>query len=271
MSEPFARLNPLLELPASRGLAGWNWRIFEHCSLVLVWAGRGTWQVHGGPEMPIQVGDVLVLVPGLAHRYRPPPPEIWHELVLSFSGSIFASWVDAGMLPVRAPVRTGDAPRWRRRFEAVERERVSRGTVAAACALQGILHDLGGLADHRRSGDAQWRLRVEAEMQREERLPIDLDGVAARLGLGYHAFRKRFRAVFGCAPLQYHHRRLMELAGELLLRGDGRLAPLAERFGCADTFHLSRCFRQAMGISPLIWREQALGPLGGVGRLRIHG
>jgi AraC-like DNA-binding protein len=79
-----------------------------------------------------------------------------------------------------------------------------------------------------------------------------LPELAARLGLNYATFRRRFRREVGLSPAQYQLRRRMENA-RILLR-TLTVQETAERLGYADPFVFSRQFRKSMGRAPSAWR-----------------
>jgi len=58
--------------------------------IVFVAAGRGVFETAGRGELGVGPGSVLLLFPGVWHRYRPTPETGWREYWVSFTGD----WMD---------------------------------------------------------------------------------------------------------------------------------------------------------------------------------
>jgi AraC-like DNA-binding protein len=66
---------------------------------------------------------------------------------------------------------------------------------------------------------------------------------------------ERFRALLGQSPIHYLSEWRMQLAANLLVSTDLRLAAVAERAGYGSEAAFSRAFRRHVGSSPAQWRE----------------
>lgn len=73
-------------------------RILSDFAIVLVTRGKGEWQLRNRPIEPIQPGDVLYLVPGQWHRYRPLESTGWTERWVCLRGSVVYGYMRAGTL-----------------------------------------------------------------------------------------------------------------------------------------------------------------------------
>jgi AraC family transcriptional regulator len=72
-------------------------------------------------------------------------------------------------------------------------------------------------------------------------------------------FSRAFKRTFGEPPHSFLLRRRLEFAVHYLLRTDASLSDIAIRCGFSDQPHLCRAFRQAMGLSPALWRRSRRG------------
>ncbi len=134
-----------------------------------------------------------------------------------------------------------------------------RGLVLALMArlgrLPGLAAEEGEPAPRR---DAMERvapaLQRMADLYRD---PLDLDELARRCGLSSAHFRRVFRQATGRAPMDYLHHVRLNMAGALLQGTNRTVLDIALDTGwpTLSTFH--RQFRQAMGLSPKQWRNQA--------------
>ena len=71
-------------------------------------------------------------------------------------------------------------------------------------------------------------------------------------------FRKKFTALAGISPARYLAQRNMEWACHELEDTKATLKRTAERLGFADPFQFSRRFKQIVGVSPSVYRDQIL-------------
>ena len=114
----------------------------------------------------------------------------------------------------------------------------------------------------RRGGLAPWQLRrvtefVSANIAR----PIRIDDLAAITRFSTSYFFRAFRHSTGESPHAYVIRRKMEHAKALMLVTDSPLSQIALDCGFADQAHLTRTFRQMVGVTPACWRRlRRVGP-----------
>lgn len=257
---PFFRL--VAAEPLGRITAGWKPgssgvatpRDFPHHVLVLTVAGRARFADAAGRRAELAPGDVLVLVPGLAHTFVPAPGAAWDEFYLFFSGPAFAPWYAQRLLgPERPVLRVGRPDYWLSRFRGVADAPDPDPPFPAVARLHALIADLLAAAG---GGDrAAWMGRA-CDLLAAEGRP-SLAAVAARLGCSEQVFRKRFRALAGTAPGAWRERRRLDAACALL-----RAHPVAEvaaRLGFCDAFHFSRRFRRRFGLPPLAYRRAVAG------------
>lgn len=79
---------------------------------------------------------------------------------------------------------------------------------------------------------------------------ITLENLAAVVNLSPYYFARLFKEEIGIAPHQYLIQQRVERAKQLLIEGNLSLAQIANCVGFADQSHLSRHFKQHLGLSP---------------------
>jgi transcriptional regulator GlxA family with amidase domain len=84
---------------------------------------------------------------------------------------------------------------------------------------------------------------------------IELEGLAALAGLSLHHFARAFKTSAGVPPHAYVLRRRVDKARDLLISTDHPVADIALAAGFSDQSHLSRHFRQSVGVSPSAFRR----------------
>jgi AraC-like DNA-binding protein len=113
-------------------------------------------------------------------------------------------------------------------------------STAATIAAPGLLR---GLADDRIAP----ALRLIHESP-ERSWTVDM--LAKQAALSRSAFFDRFRRVVGVPPMEYLASWRMALAKDLLRRGDGNIADVAERTGYSSTNTFSTAFKRHSGQTP---------------------
>ncbi len=88
---------------------------------------------------------------------------------------------------------------------------------------------------------------------------LSADEVAARVGMAYETFRKRFKRSIGLPPARYQMQKKIERACASLYQGPSSLKQLAADLGFFDEFHFSKAFRQVVGQPPSTYRRRLLG------------
>ena len=87
---------------------------------------------------------------------------------------------------------------------------------------------------------------------------VDLPALAAKVGLGYPLFRKKFHAYTDMAPLEYLVALRIRRACNLLQSSSIPIAKIARDTGFKTPAYFSRFFRAKMGQSPIEFRNTHL-------------
>lgn len=85
---------------------------------------------------------------------------------------------------------------------------------------------------------------------------ISVENMAANLGLNRSYFSTFFTRAIGKSPQRFLLEYRMEKAEELLLITDMDVQEVGEKVGYSNALHFSRAFRNAVGVSPSIWRKE---------------
>ena len=94
---------------------------------------------------------------------------------------------------------------------------------------------------------------------------LDLEDIAARLGLSKSYFIRLFRQKMKTTPMKYFMKLKIEAAGAMLTSTDRPLLIIAQDLNFYSEFHFSRVFKKYTGAAPSVYRRQYL-QLAGVGK-----
>lgn len=245
-----------------RGLPWDSTRVLESYALVYLLGGEGRYRDARGTNLRLVTGDLILVFPRLPHTYAPEPGKTWSEFYMVFEGEVFELWETQGILDRDQPVmRLAETEYWLGRLRSVVRD--DQGHSAAThlqeiCRLQTVLSEMlaVGSPGVRHGPQSQWATRARKLLEADLRHGVvDFEEVAARLGLSYDAFRRRFSRSFGVSPFQYHSRRVIDRACEMVQQGDMSNREIAEQLNFCDEFYFSRRFKKLTGRSPTEFRR----------------
>src|SRR5690606_27321459 len=131
---------------------------------------------------------------------------------------------------------------------------LSRATALLAASLE---RDVGPKAENAfRGGLPPWQAkRLATFIEENLAQPIRSPDLIALTGLSTGHFFRTFKETFGQAPFAYIARLRIERAQEMMLTTNHSLCQIALECGMCDQSHLTRLFRQLVGMTPGEWRR----------------
>ena len=111
----------------------------------------------------------------------------------------------------------------------------------------------------RESDAAALAERVRLYLQENYNQPVDFSSLADSLAVSAPYLSKLFHEQEGKSPSRYLTDLRMRKAQKLLMDTQLTVREIAVRVGYQDPFHFSRNFKNAMGISPVQFREERAG------------
>ncbi|HVZ73327.1 MAG TPA: helix-turn-helix domain-containing protein [Polyangia bacterium] len=111
----------------------------------------------------------------------------------------------------------------------------------------------------RSSHDDEGIQRAQQWLFEHFREPIDLDALAARVGMSPRNFARRFKAATGEAPLAYVHRLRIDSARHFLENAQRSVQEICTAVGYEDVAFFRTLFRRHTGTSPREYRAR-FGP-----------
>jgi len=241
----------------------WPWRRYDAYAVVLVFSGSGRYRDPSGRDRPVEPGDAIVVRPGRPHWYGPTGAS-WGELFVVFEGPFFDLLFESGVSGADEPVRRlQPIEAWMGRVEDLLGPAPAEDPVGAIADLLEFARLLtamlaGGGPDRvvERDPIALARRLLASDLGAK----LDLASVAARCGLGYETFRRRFAREVGVSPGRYRDERRIEAAADLLASTRLPHRVIASTLGFADEYHFSKRFRALTGEPPRAVRVPRLAP-----------
>jgi AraC-like DNA-binding protein len=227
-------------------------RDLQSYGLVHVYEGSGFYWDANGFKTAVKADDVLLLFPGLNHRYgRLEKDKIWAERYIVFEGPVFDQLEKDGVLDRSQPIWNlkGDRDCAKEIQEFIDRSNISEEIQHPYLAV-GRCFKL--LCDLRRlqGEEDSWIQRACRMLNSDLKIELSSHEVAQALDLGEQTFRKNFKQVLGLSPHQYRLQKRLEKAQNLLLEQAYKIVDVAEECGFCDPYHFSRLFKKHLGLTP---------------------
>jgi AraC-like DNA-binding protein len=241
----------------------WNkGRVLRSYQIILISAGAGVFECATQPKVqPVEPGTIIVLFPGIWHRYRPTPKIGWVEHWIECHGPAFDEAARTGLIQAKhSLLKAGVTSDLHDSFE-----RCHSLARIDAMANQDLLSTLGlhllALLGHLRRSERGFTKAIDDVVQRAHMLialrcgePLDLPALAAELGVGYSNLRHSFMARVGISPRQHYLNTRIQKVQDLLLSTTKSVKEIAEILGFESASHLSKQFKKRIGDSPHDWR-----------------
>jgi AraC-like DNA-binding protein len=243
-----------------------NWnegRVLRSYQIILISAGTGIFESAALPGIQaVEPGTIIVLFPGIWHRYRPAPETGWVEHWIECQGPVFDAAARTGLIQPKdsllKPRSTGELSDCFERCHSLAR--------IDAMANQDLLSTLGmhllALLGHLRRSDRGFTKAIDDVVQRAHTLialrcqePLDLAALAAELGVGYSHLRHSFMARVGVSLREHYLNTRIHKSQDLLVNTAKSVKEIAKILGFESASHFSKQFKSRIKDSPSHWRE----------------
>jgi len=241
----------------------------EGFEFMLACRGSYTWAT-GHQQYRQQAGDVFIAFPGHPHRTAPVPHPSCHQLWLGVrlgdlgsEGDALARELATGGHHLLAGCPEAE-PLLRGIVQQAVGGRPRREEVAAAylttlvrLLAQRLSRPGGGAVE---PADVRYSypvLKAMHLMRANLSQRLTLADLARAGGLGPSQLCRQFRNEVGHSPAQYHRQLRLDAAKERLLAPGSSIADAALSSGFSSSQHLSKIFRDSVGMTPGAWRQAA--------------
>jgi len=247
-------------------------RTLPEYQVIYISRGKGVFESAPTGSKEITPGTIILLFPGVWHRYRPRGEVGWDEWWVSFNGEVMDRLVEQRFFsPERAVLRTGlqDAilAPYKSLSERLRGELTGFPHLIAADTLE-ILAAVSATAESESAeliaqGPQEVftvKDRIVAETMRliweQSHRPMTIDGLSRLLPITRRSLERRFRAAIGYGIHDEIVRCRLERAKRLLVATELSLKEVSSASGFSNADSLGRAFRRAEGVTPLEYRRR---------------
>jgi len=236
-----------------------NWedgRILDEYQVNYITSGAGVFETRKGVYR-VQPGTILLLFPGIWHRYRPDFKIGWTEHFVGFNGVFTNRIFKHELLSKNNPVlRIGFQEVLLQEFMSlvslVDEEKPGYQQIGAGK----LLHIFGSIVSIIKnsefaSKDIERTIR-KANLYMRDNLNrnINMEELAGKLGVSYSTFRRMYKKYTGMPPNQYHLRLRLQKSKEMILFSNKSIKAIAYEVGFESIHYFSRLYKKKEGIAP---------------------
>jgi AraC-like DNA-binding protein len=242
-------------------------RVLQEYQIIYITKGGGIFESRTSGSHRIQAGDLFMLFPGEWHRYSPDLESGWVEHWIAFQGNraeeILADYPLTRAQPV---LNVGRSETLMEEFSRIAQEMRDEQVGYQKIIAVGVLHILAaGTAISLRQNYAGTDIVrvVEAAktfLRARVNVSVNIEEMAAELGVSYSWFRRAFRQYTGLSPTHYHLQLRINQASELLRTTTLTVAAIGQRCGFASDHYFYRIFRKKTGYTPGDYRAITQSP-----------
>ena len=241
-----------------------NGRVLAGYQFVYVIDGRGIFESDVSTKrFTIEAGTVMILFPGVWHRYAPECEIGWVEQWIECIGEAFDRAANSGLLrPERPILHVGFPHDLLQAFDRCHALAQQRAIGFQSLLSTMGLHLLAILLRAGRGHPGAPRL-IEHKIQEAQRIlacryheELNMEELARELKVSYSSFRQAFKAQTGISPKQYQIQLRLHKAQDFLANTPKSISEIAEILGFDSAFHFSKQFKDSIGLAPLAWRKR---------------
>lgn len=238
-------------------------RTLNQFAFIYISSGSGIFESAKTSRIEITPGSVIILFPGVWHRYRPLGKTGWDEHWITFEGEYADNLRKRGVLNPSKPVMQIVHKRQiletiQHLFDVVFAEKAGFQQRAAASTIQ-LLAEAHAMAQHHGTDNQRILELVENAkviILKNINQPIDLKELARSLNMSYPWFRHTFKQQTGISPGRYHLELRINRAKRLLVETDLPVKNISDDLGFSSQYYFSRMFNRVTRLSPVAFRKQ---------------
>lgn len=250
-------------------------RTLPEYQVIYITRGEGLFDSAPTGVRTIFPGTVILLFPGVWHRYRPQPETGWDEHWVSFNGEVMDRLVAQNFfMPNHAVLSTGLQGTILGPFHSLSERLRDELTGFPHMIAADTLEILAAVSAEAESESAELiaqgpqdvatvRDRMVAEAMRliwqQSQGPMTVDSLARQLPITRRSLERRFLTAIGCGIHDEIVHCRLERAKRLLTSTDLSLKEVAAAAGFSSADNLGRTFRRTKGITPSRYRHRNKG------------
>lgn len=242
-------------------------RVLPEFQFIYLTRGGGVFESGPTGRIDVGAGDVVLLFPGVWHRYRPNPRTGWDSYWVGANGNYLHSLLEQGFLSPRTPIlRIGLTPEvihaYQTMLEQVRLESRVNPLLLGARTMEILAQIVAppqpaeSLADDSPIVEDRMVAKAIHFIWNQSHRPMQVEDVVAQVPLTRRSLERRFRRVLGRTILDEIMRCRLERVKRMLEETEVPIKRIAAIAGFTSAEHLSKVFRRLEGVSAVAYRQE---------------
>jgi AraC-like DNA-binding protein len=232
-------------------------RMLKEYQILYIPKGEGYFETNGMKPQHIEAGTVVLLYPGVWHRYKPNEKTGWEEYWIGFSGNYAHYLLEQECFNAQSPIlKLGFTIEFFDTFskliDSVESEDDSFRKMSSfyLIHLLGMLYSSALLNKEKVSKKEEIIQKTLNLLANDWNKTIDFEQIAKDQNVSYVWFRKTFKQLTGTSPNQYLLMLKIRHSEQLILETNFTISEIAFQCNFESESYFSRIFKSKMGYSP---------------------
>ncbi len=239
-------------------------RVMEY-QIIYITSGKGYFELENKIKYEIKPGMIMLLFPGILHRYYPVQKTGWTEYYVGVNGPYLDTMVKEGFLSIDKPVlEIGVHENLVQLYYGIF-QLVENGMAGYQQSAAGIVwHLLGEILflERNQTVDSSTEQLIQSiKIYITERISnkIDWYEVSRQHGVSYSKLRKEFKAYVGISPAQYQLQLRINEAKLMLSQTIVPIKHIATSLGFQNEYYFNAIFKKKTGTAPGAYRNSRRG------------
>jgi AraC-like DNA-binding protein len=247
-------------------------RILPEYQILLIAEGKGAFESAKTKEMPVEAGNIILLFPGIWHRYRPDRNSGWKEYWISWNGEQLYRLMKKGVLEVNRPVLLVEHPEqvctaFERILSHVQAHPAENSDVLSAYAMEVLTLAMDTVQTHPVSKDTA--LPVEYAHSVDDPIVFKalqiiwnhsyrdfrVDDIVNLLPVSRRTLERKFLYALNHSIRDEITRCRLERAKHLLINTTLPIKHIAFSVGFSSTDRMGKVFQREIGLTPTQYRK----------------
>jgi AraC-like DNA-binding protein len=249
-------LYPSTKHPSSYYFNWENGRTLQEYQVNYITNGEGIMETKEG-NFKITQGSIILLFPGVWHRYKPDYKTGWTEHYIGFNGEFAKRLFQHELLDKQNPVlKIGFQESILNEFNAiVQLTKEEKPGFQLECSGK-LVYLLARIISTLKNSEFANK-EVEQTIRKacfylRDNLDknVNIEELAGNLNVSYSYFRRMFKKYTGMSPNQYHLGLRIQKSKELIQFSTKSMKTIASELGFDSIHYFSRIFKNKEGVSP---------------------
>ena len=232
-------------------------RHLSEYQLLYIHNGEGLFEANGLKPQVIKAGTIVLLYPGVWHRYAPSQKTGWEEYWVGFSGNYAQYLLEQNCFSPQSPViqlgfNNAFLETISKLIASTETSQESEHKMASFHLIQllGIVYASALISKQKISKKQEIINHILAEIHQNWNQNLVFETLASTQNVSYVWFRKAFKEILGTSPNQYQLMLKIRKAQQLITETTLPLSEIAYATGFESVFYFSKLFKQKTGLTP---------------------